>query len=195
MRLENRLHEKRKDILKRWFDCVVQTYPEDTSRFLKTKKDPFANPVGNTFLRGFEAIFDELLKGLNHESLSSFLYPIIRILAIQNFSPSKAISLFIVLKNVIREIIKTEIQDIDSTYEILEFESRIDELCLVAFDIFMECREKIYELKANEMRGSVMKAFMRAGLVKPVDDDTDFKTGVDSLLSPMNKIPDIDLNK
>jgi hypothetical protein len=30
----------------------------------------------------------------------------------------------------------------------------------------MECREKIYELKANEEKDKIYKAFKRAGLVK-----------------------------
>ena len=39
---------------------VVDTYPADTSRFLKRQKDPFANPVGNTTLESLEAVVGEL---------------------------------------------------------------------------------------------------------------------------------------
>jgi hypothetical protein len=42
---------------------------------------------------------------------------------------------------------------------------RIDELSLIAFNIYVECREKIFQLKANEVRDRTFKALRRAGLV------------------------------
>jgi len=35
----------------------------------------------------------------------------------------------------------------------------------VLFDIYMMCREKIYELKANEVRNRTYRAFKRANLI------------------------------
>ena len=48
---------------------------------------------------------------------------------------------------------------------------KIDRLLLLAFDIYMECREKIYDLKANEEKNKVFKAFKRAGLISEISDD------------------------
>jgi len=36
--------------------------------------------------------------------------------------------------------------------EWLELESRIDDCLLLAFDIYMECREKIHQLRIQELR-------------------------------------------
>ena len=36
--------------------------------------------------------------------------------------------------------------------ELLAFESKIDELALTAFNRYVECREKVFELKANEVK-------------------------------------------
>jgi hypothetical protein len=36
---------------------------------------------------------------------------------------------------------------------VLKLESRIDELALLAFEIYMQCREKIYECRVNEVKG------------------------------------------
>jgi len=36
---------------------------------------------------------------------------------------------------------------------------------LLAFDIYMECREKVYEIKANESKDRTLRAFARAGLI------------------------------
>jgi hypothetical protein len=36
---------------------------------------------------------------------------------------------------------------------------------MMAFDLYMQCREKIYQLSANEMKNRTLRAFERAGLV------------------------------
>jgi len=170
MQLENLLEQKKATIVKKWFDLVVQTYPADTSKFLKTQKDPFANPVGQTVLRGLEALFDILVKGLDRETIASFLDPIIRIRAIQNFSASQAVSFIFFLKQIIRDNLAKEIKNNSMESELLSFESTIDELGLVAFDIYMECREKIYQLQANEVKNRTFSAFQRAGLVSEIPE-------------------------
>jgi hypothetical protein len=119
-------------------------------------------------------LFKELLKAkeMDHEILTSLLDPIIRIRAIQNFSPGQAISFIFLLKKAIRENIKKEASEEQLFNELLLFESKIDQLVMIAFNLYMECKEKIYDLKANEMRNTTYKAFKRAGLVRewPVDE-------------------------
>jgi hypothetical protein len=169
MKLKNALKKKKSAITKKWFDMVVDTYPIDTARFIKKQKDPFANPVGSTTLQGLTAIFEELLNGnMDNETITSFLDPIIRIRAIQDFSPSQAVGFTFALKKIIREIAKDEGLSGDKSVaeELSAFDMRIDELSLTAFDIYMGCREKLYEIKANEMRDRTFSAFERAGLVK-----------------------------
>jgi len=68
MKLESVLVKKQTAIVKKWFDLVVDTYPADTSRFLKRQKDPFANPVGSTTLEGLNAIFTDLVGELEPEA-------------------------------------------------------------------------------------------------------------------------------
>jgi hypothetical protein len=165
MRIENLLEQRKAAIVKKWFDLVIQTYPADTSRFLKTQKDPFANPVGQTVLRGLEALFDTLLKGPDTDTISSFLDPIIRIRAVQDFTPAKAVSFIFFLKQVIRDNLAKELKDAAMAMELSNLESTIDDLALIAFEIYVECREKIFELKANEEKARTFAAFKRAGLV------------------------------
>jgi hypothetical protein len=42
---------------------------------------------------------------------------------------------------------------------------------LIAFDIFLSCREKIYHLKATEEQSKIYRAFARAGLVREDSQD------------------------
>lgn len=175
MKIENLLAQSKSAILKRWFTSVVETYQPDTASFLKRQKDPFANPVGRTILRGLEDIFDALLQGADREALSPCLDPIIRIRAIQNFTPSQAISFVFSLKQVLREELNKEIQDPSEgrqvEHALRQFDARIDQLGLVAFDIYMERREKLYEIKAKETRNTTFKAFARAGLIKEISEE------------------------
>lgn len=177
MRLNNLLAQRKTAIIKNWFTLAVETYPPDTASFLKRQKDPFANPVGRTISLGLETLFNELLKEMDHEIITSFLDPIIRIRAIQNFSPAQAVSFIFLLKKVIRENIKKEALEEQLFNELLLFESKIDKLALIAFNIYVQCKEKIYDLKANEMRNTTYKAFKRAGLVREMPvDEPDIKT-------------------
>ena len=171
MRLNTLLAQKKTAIVKTWFAATIETYPSDTATFLKSQKDPFANPVGRTIYQGLTALFDEITKETGHEAILSSLDPIIRIRAVEDFSPSQATSFIFFLKDVIRDNIKKEDFQAQLFSELLLFESKIDELSLITFNLYMNCREKIYELKANEMKNRTFRAFERAGLVRETPAD------------------------
>ena len=168
MKLEILLAKRKSLILKKWFERVVETYPPDTSRFFKNKKDPFSNPVGRTTFQSLEALLDQLLNEIDYDKTASILDPMIRIRAVQDFSPSQATAVFFKLKDIVREVLGKDVRESQMINDLLNFESKIDEISLIAFDIYMKCREKIYELKANEVRSRSFKAFERAGLISEV---------------------------
>jgi len=151
--LRDLLSKKRRSIVEKWFDQILDTYPEDTSKFLKKEKDPFANPVRHTILKGIEGVYDELLEeGKSPEALNTFLDNVIRIRAVQDFSPSQALAFVFSLKTVIRDVLGKEIRENHLHDQLLLFESRVDALALRAFDVYMGCREEMYELRVNEVK-------------------------------------------
>jgi hypothetical protein len=81
-----------------------------------------------------------------------YLDPIVRIQAVQDFSPSEALSFIPFLKGIIKEELKGENQGTRVVEELMELETRIDRLTLLAFDLYMNCREKIYEIRLGELR-------------------------------------------
>jgi len=171
MKIENMLAPYRKAIIDQWFDLVVRTYPADASGFFKGQKDPFANPVGRNTLRGLENLIDSLLADTFHESTDKFLDDIIRMRAVQGFSPEQAVGFICELKGLVRKTISGQLGDPEVLKALLDFEHKIDALMLRAFGIYVDCREKVYELKASEMRKRTFRAFERAKLV--VDDPDD----------------------
>ena len=167
MVLEHLLPQKRAAILERWFQLILETYPADTSRFLKQEKDRFINPVGYTISQEIEALYDELLQEMNSDKLAACLDNIIRIRAVQDFPPSQTIAFIFLLKKAIREELASEIAENRVLEELLKFESKIDQLVLLALDIYMKCREKVFEIRVNEAKAErerVLKLLDRTNL-------------------------------
>ncbi len=166
MNLKEHLTEHKSAIQKKWFDGVAGTYPTETSTFLKKQKAQFTNPVGYTLSEGIEHLFDALLQGMLPDTVTRFLDGIVRLRAIQEFTPSEAVSFIFQLKKVIRQELGAEVlQQEGIAEELAAFESSIDDLALYAFDLYVKCREKIYEVKANEARRMTFRLLQQARLI------------------------------
>jgi len=150
--VQDLLKEKKPAILKRWFQLIIDTYPADTSRFLGQEKNRFANPVGSTVSREIERLFDELFQETSPEKLFSCLDPVVRIRAVQDFTPSGAVGFIFLLKQAIRAELGDRLNELKDLEELSEIESRIDKIALFAFDIYMGCREKIHEIRTKELK-------------------------------------------
>jgi len=169
MKLVDLLKQKASHIPKRWFDLIIETYPADSHRFFKEQKDPFANPVGSTLAREVESLYHELLHGMNAERLDSSLGAIVRIRAIQDFTPAKAMAFIFLLKKVLREEFDQEIRESPAAFqEMLALESRLDEMALRGFDLYMKCREQVYEIRAREAKIHVSRLLQKAGLLSEI---------------------------
>jgi len=151
MSLKNLLSKKRNAIVTKWFERVLETYPPEMQGFFRRRGDRFANPVGSTIFEGLEGLFSEILERGDCEKTRSFLDRILRIRAIQNLSPSQAVLFLPLLKGILKEEIGEEVRQNRLHEDWLELESRIDDLLLLSFDIYMECREKIHELRNREL--------------------------------------------
>jgi hypothetical protein len=103
-----------------------------------------------------------------------------RIRSIQDFPPSQAIGFIFLLKRAIQEVLKSGIQEKPVLEEWLEFQSRIDQLTLLAFDIYMECREKICEIRVNEAKAKREMAFRLLERMNFIKGEPEKKEGVDS---------------
>lgn len=167
-----KLLEKNKDkIVKTWFDAVVKTYPAETSKMLNNHKDPFSNPIGTSTTQALNAVFDELLKGVDHQAMVSFLDPAVRIRAVQNFTPAQAVSFVFFLKKIVRDIFSKEISEAKiSDKELLYFDQKVDEVVLIAFDIYMGCREQIFTYRANHVRSRTMNLLEKADILCEVPE-------------------------
>ncbi len=159
MVLKDLLLQNQKIILKRWFDLILETYPEDTATLLRKEQNQFANPVGLTLSREIEVLFKKLCEGSPLEECEPSLDSILKIRSVQDFSPSKAVGFIFLLKGAIGETLKNELFKGLAMDEWVKFQAGIDDLALQAFDTYMNCRDKICEIRVNQARAEKEMAF------------------------------------
>ena len=164
MPLTTLLAQKKSAILGRWLTTIYESYPPETAIFLRKEKNRFDNPMGYRISEGLEGLFGALLQEMERDQVLTCLDEIIRIRALQDFSPSQALAFIFLLKNVIRQELAEEIRKENLAAEILDLESRIDGLALLGFDVYTKRREKIYEIKADEAKRRISGLMRKSGL-------------------------------
>jgi hypothetical protein len=164
MTLVDLLSKKKSEILERWRDVVFDNYAPETARFLKSQKDRFANPIAYQLTRGLTGILDGFLLEAETDQILAQLDEVIRLKALQEATPSRAMAFIFVLKSVIREELAQELLDPARAAELVELESRIDGLALLGFDVYMQRREKLCDVKVAEIKRGVSALLRRLGL-------------------------------
>jgi len=151
-KLINTLLSRKEIILEKWIELILVGYHAEGAKFFGENNDPFRNPVGTTIKGETESKLSQLLKEMDSALLEKSLDKIIRIRSIQEFSASEAVSFIFLLKQVIsEEIITDNYKDIDAI-DILDIYTRVDKIVLMAFDIYMQNREQIFNIKINEIK-------------------------------------------
>jgi hypothetical protein len=165
MKLNDLLIKKKSTILKNWLNTILGSYSSDARRFFAKQKDQFANPVGTTLSRELERLYDLILQEWDTNQIASVLENIIRLRAIQDFLPSQALSFIFELKKILREELKKEMVNHDLQGEVLEMEVEIDRLALLGFDVYSNCRQRLYEIRVNEVKNQISGFMRKSGLV------------------------------
>jgi hypothetical protein len=62
-------------------------------------------------------------------------------------------------------------ENVDILKQLLEFELRIDTLGMIAFSIYIGCKETLYSIRSNQTISKAYKTFKKAGLLKEYDDE------------------------
>jgi hypothetical protein len=163
MELEALLELKREAILGAWRDLIIKTYPPETSKFLGNLGDPFLNPLGHAISESIGQIYDEICSGMDTDQLVRALDGVIRIRSVQDFTASEAVSFIFDLKSVIQQVIDTELGGSGAPGELADLNSRIDRVALLTFEKYMACREKLHEIRINEIKGRMAKLLQTAG--------------------------------
>jgi hypothetical protein len=150
--LHDRLRSRRVAILGRWKALALRVYPERAVGFIAGERDRFQNPVGHVMGESLEVLYDGLLADGPAEEMRRALDGIVRIRAVQDLPPSAGVGLVFLLRRAIGEELRGRGAAPTGGVGVAALYERIDRLALEAFDLFMQCREKIYDLRVREVR-------------------------------------------
>jgi len=153
--LKNILSEKRSVILERWVDQILDTYPSDTASFMRDKKADLQScshsisrcwghlrrpPSGNWSGQGF------CISRQYHQNT-----------AIQDFTPSQAISFVFFLKKIIRDELAAGISEKSLADEMIQLEAQIDSLDSLRSTFLCAAGEAVwYQGKWNEKHDFIL---------------------------------------
>jgi hypothetical protein len=166
------LERNKQKIIEAWFQKVIETYPEETAKFLKSQKNPFLNPVGAAIREGLEGIVEWVISGGTSEGLIPFLDRIIRIRAIQEFKPSEALQFIADFKAVARDVcLSGKDRELKVSFE--SFDILVDRLLMESFDVFVKCREDLYEVRLQEVKNRTFRLLQRAGILYEISPNSE----------------------
>lgn len=154
MSLKAQLRQKKNELAEAWFTQMLASYPEETRQYFKKSGSNFANPVGYNLRQGLSNILDELLKDSPGGNLiNDELQMILRIKAVQEVLPSQAVSFVPALKQTIERQFKVgRLVEETSLEELLDFYTEIDTVGLYAYDLYVESKLLIYDLRLTQIK-------------------------------------------
>jgi len=164
MRVASLLRERQTALHQRWLERVVESYAGDAARFFRREKNPFANPVGVTLKVETEALIAGFLDEAGADVLAPPLERLLKVRAVQDFSPAEMLGFIFLLKPVMRETLEDEWGTPEIVDEYLALCERVDAIGLLAFDVLSAIRERIHEIRVGEVKRRVSSILRRSPL-------------------------------
>ncbi|MCJ2166176.1 MULTISPECIES: RsbRD N-terminal domain-containing protein [unclassified Pseudodesulfovibrio] len=168
MKFESTLAERKAELSKKWADLVLQTYPKETQKVWTRQKDRFQNPVGAAIFEATRDLFDQLIDWQDAGEIAVSLDKLIRIRAVQDFTPSQAISFVFLLKKLLRDEFFKSMKADGTLEDLLRFEARVDNLAMMSFDIYTKSREQVFRFRVDEVKRAQSSLLRKAGMVADV---------------------------
>lgn len=150
MDLAEAFRNYKKKIVTQWVDYTLSTYK--SSKFFRKEGDRFANPVGGVTKEALEALFLLLVKNAEPEQMVEPLNKIMSLRAIQDFAPSQAVSPIHAVKHITRDILAADKERCHLVKDLYDFEFAVDMAVLAAFDLYVQCRERLYRVRIDEIK-------------------------------------------
>ncbi len=147
--------QTREAIAEQWLGRVWRAYPSQTAAFLAGEPDPFRNPVGSTLRQAVGILLDELLLGMDRARVQAALDSIVQIRAVQDLTPRQALEFLFELKPILADLARRP--------DLEQLDARVDEMALMAFDLYVQYRERAFEARANEVKRRVFILERRFG--------------------------------
>ena len=151
MNFKEVLAAKKQAIVQQWIETVMASYSADGASFFMRQKDRFANPLGFAAKSGLAAVFDQLTGDHPSHEMPPELNQFVKLRSVQNFTPSAAVGFVYKLKAIMIEQLG-QANLLEAGAEWFAFEAKIDALALKIFDLYVEDRELLAQVKVNEYK-------------------------------------------
>lgn len=173
-RLNQLMQEKHDEILKQWFEQAIAAYPAESHKYFVKVKNEFTNPVGSNIYRSLGHLLEELSDQRDADKLYQHLEMILKIRAVQDMKPSKALAFLPSLKSLLQTILADEISAGKVTKaELEDLFTDLDTLMLIAFDLYSESKELLYNLRIAQIK-ETNDILQRANLLNESVDTSTF---------------------
>jgi len=154
------------ELAHKWADLILGTYPEETQVVWRKNRDQFTNPVGAAILGATSALIPLLVTWNDAEAVAKALEQIVKIRSVQDFTPSRALSFVYLLKKLLRQEFAEQLDGRGELSELLRFETRVDNLAIIAFDLYVAARDQIARMRVEEVKRAHVNIVRRANLMK-----------------------------
>lgn len=154
------------ELAQKWADLVLGTYPAETQAVWRKNRDQFTNPVGHNILKSTTELIPLLLTWNDAEAVARSLDTMVKIRAVQDLSPGQALSFVFLLKKLLRQEFTAELSAKGELEELLRFETRVDNLAIIAFDLYVAARDQLARMRVEEVKRAHTNIVRRANLMK-----------------------------
>ena len=141
-------------IVDQWVDYTLSSYKSST--FFKKGRDKFSNPVGENTRESLGKLFKLLTSNADPKEFVAPLDQIMRIRSIQEFTASEAVGPIHAVKHITREILAKDSERKQFIADLYEFEFNVDLAVLAAFDLYSQCRERLYKVRIKEIKSGTI---------------------------------------
>ncbi len=150
MNISQALKSRENKILSVWTERTLDSYT--SAGFFKSSQDQFANPVGTNIRTGLTRLFELILAKAEPLEWVEPLDQVIRIRAVQEFTPAQAVAPILELKWVVKQIFSANKEGRELFPELTAFDCEVDRAALIAFDLFMQCRDRLHNARIRELK-------------------------------------------
>lgn len=166
MGLEQRIAQRTEELAEKWACLILGSYPPETQAVWKANREIFSNPVGHSIRTTASELIPLLLAWNDAEAVAAALTKLVKIRAVQDFSPSQALSFVFSLKKLLRQEFMKELAAQGALEELLAFETRVDNLAVIAFDLYVSARDQVQRMRVEEVKRAHTNIVRRANLMR-----------------------------
>lgn len=175
MSTEDIISARRDAAIQKWTEAVFAMYPFETTGFIRTQRDQFANPVGHATRAAGEQIYDAVTgRDVDMEKVHASVAALIRIRAVQDLKPEQAVGVLYLYKSVLRERSLRTCWPPGMSRGSWTWGIVWDTLCLMAFNLYLADREQVYAERVAQQRreaSQIRRWAARHGLVENQDGE------------------------